>query len=384
MINSITSLSVLGTQDQANWLVAWFSTHSAAMVPVVMTLGVALILHVVAGWMISRTSRRMRAKGFIWSAAIASSSRAPMGAGIWVVAVSMAAISFMEPDATLHEDHIGVMRIAQIRLGLILAIGAWFVTRSLKHIEMQFVERAADSDAIDLTAVRAIGNFAKVSVWLLAVLVAMQSFGVNMTAVITVGGAGGFALSFAFQDVFKNVFGGLMILFCRPFRIDDAVELSGKSIAGSVERIGLYQTVIRGYDSIPITIPNAIFLTTPVLNVSGRKQRRLQMTVGLRYEDMAQIAPVADDIETLLRGDTRLDQEATLRVAMTNFGGSSVDIAITCFAAVDTGIADFTKLQQSLMLQVAEVVASHGADFAFPTQTIELSPTAIAAMKPRS
>ena len=72
MINSISSQIVLGTQDQANWLVAWFTAHSATTIPVVMTLGAALVLHVVAGWMISRTARRMKAKGFIWSAAIAS------------------------------------------------------------------------------------------------------------------------------------------------------------------------------------------------------------------------------------------------------------------------------------------------------------------------
>lgn len=380
MIDSMHTLVFLGTPGEAPGWEKWIADRGDVVVPVAVTLLAALIVHILANWIVGRTARRMDAKGFVWSGTIASSVRAPLGTAIWVIAVSMAAVTIIEPNVVNHKEHIGVVRVMQARLGLILAIGAWFVTRAIKHVEARFADKAADSEALDLTAVRAIGNFAKVFVWLLALLVALQSYGVNMTAVITVGGAGGFALSFAFQDVFKNIFGGLMIIFSRPFRINDAIELSGKTIAGTVERIGLYQTVIRGYDSIPLTIPNAIFLTTPVLNVSQRRQRRLQLTVGLRYEDMAQIAPVADDIETLLRGDARLDQEATLRVAMTNFGASSVDIAITCFATAETDMTDFAKLQQSLMLQVAEVVASHGADFAFPTQTIELSPASASAV----
>ena len=129
---------------------------------------------------------------------------APLGWTIWVLAVTIALQIFLVPDAQERLDTPVVHRIAQIRIGFILFLGGWFLARVIRYIERLLGEMAQHSEKIDLTIVRALGNFLVIGVWLLVLLVALQTYGVNMTAIITIGGAGGFALTFAVR-LYKKV-----------------------------------------------------------------------------------------------------------------------------------------------------------------------------------
>ena len=173
-----------------------------------------------------------------------------------------------------------------------------------------------------------------------------------------------------FQDVFKNLFGGVMILFSRPFRVGEAVEVN--NLAGSIEKIGIYQTRMRGWDKVPIIIPNSMFLTNAIKNITGISQRKIQFVIGLRYQDFDQIKPVVQEVETALKSHSDVDGDGLLRVVFNNFGDSSLDIAITCLTQAGASAGDAATLQQELMIKVGEIVAAHGADFAFPTQTLDI------------
>jgi MscS family membrane protein len=208
-------------------------------------------------------------------------------------------------------------------------------------------------------------------IWLMTLMIAAQSYGVNMSAVLTLGGASAFALSFAFQDVFKNIFGGVVILLTRPFRVGDGITLVGKCISGSVERIGIYQTRIRGWDKIPCIIPNSVFLTDSVQNITGVTQRRIEFVIGLRYQDFSKIEPILAEIEAAVKAHDSVDQEGLLRVVFSDYADSSLNITIICMSVPDTDAGGGATIKQDLMLKVGRIVADHGADFAFPTQTLD-------------
>ena len=355
-----------------DWFLDFVQTRQSVFIPALVVIGIALVAHVIVGWLLRRYASRMDREGFQWTGVIASSLTAPAGLVIWVIALTMVARMLIIPDPTDPESAILATRIAQVRLGIVLALLAWFLVRTIRRLEAKFAHRARQSEQIDLTAVHAISNFLVVFIWLMTLLIAAQSYGMNMTAILTLGGASAFALSFAFQDVFKNIFGGVMIIFSRPFRVGDAVSLAGKDLSGSIERIGIYQTRMRGWDKIPIIIPNSLFLTDPIRNLTGVSQRRIDFVIGLRYQDIEQVKPVVTDIETLLKDHEAVDEDALLRVVFNNYGASSLDISITCMTRPGASLADAASLQQELMLQVGEIVSKHGADFAFPTQTLDL------------
>ena len=371
MYTTLASAVDSTAQAQSIWehVVAYFEARSEALIPVVVILASALVLNLVQAFVLHRWSNRMKFKGFRWTGGVARCLSAPLGWTIWILAITIALQVFLVPDAQQRLDDPVVHRIAQIRIGFILFFGGWFLARVIRYLERVLGEMAQSSEKIDLTIVRALGNFLVIGVWLLVLLIALQTYGVNMTAIITIGGAGGFALTFAFQDVFKNLFGGIMILFSRPFKIQDGIQVG--SVSGSVEKIGLYQTVVRGWDSVPVILPNSMFLTNPIMNLGRRHQRRYQFDLGLRYEDFARVEPVVKDIDAFLAGHALIDQAQTNRVYFSLYADSSLNISVTCYAVGDLGEMSWFKLQQEIMLRIGEIVTGHGADFAFPTTTID-------------
>tara|TARA_B100001059_G_scaffold91845_2_gene90771 strand:+ start:1461 stop:2657 length:1197 start_codon:yes stop_codon:yes gene_type:complete len=382
-ISSSSDLDISGGLSAAHdWFMDFIQTRQSILIPCLVVLGIAFILHVVLGWLLSRYAKRMNKEGFQWTGIMASSLSLPLGLAIWAIAFTMVARMLIAPDPTKAEAAILVTRIAQVRLGCILILLGWFLARTVKRIENKCADIAAKSDKLDLTAVHAVANFLVVFIWLMTLLIAAQSYGMDMTAILTLGGASAFALSFAFQDVFKNIFGGIMILFSRPFRVGEAVELS--TISGSVEKIGIYQTRMRGWDKVPIIIPNSMFLTNPIRNMTGISQRKIQFVIGLRYQDFDQIKPVVQDVETALKGHQDVDENGLLRVVFNNFGDSSLDIAITCMTKPGASAGDMAALQQELMIKVGEIVAGRGADFAFPTQTLDIPAPIETVSKPDS
>lgn len=353
-----------------NEAIAWWEAFNDHLVSMGIIIGAALVINIIQAFVLRNWARRMNRGGFRWTAGIASSLTAPLGWAIWFVAISLIAQYMVQPDTTQWAGDTLVDRIAQIRLGLILLLGAWFVARSIRYFESLLSAIARENDGVDLTIVKALSNFFVIFTWLLFLLIGLQSYGVNMTAIITIGGAGGFALTFAFQDVFKNLFGGVMILFSRPFKLGDDIEVS--SIMGSVEKIGLYQSIVCGWDSVPFVLPNSMFLTNPVKNYGKRSQRRFKFDIGLRYEDFSRVEGIVDDITDFLESHELVDHEKFLRVYFSLYGDSCLNISITCFGLADLGEVKWFELEQSILLGVGDIVTGHGADFAFPTTTLDL------------
>ena len=99
--------------------------------------------------------------------------------------------------------------------------------------------------------------------WLVGFIVTLQSLGINMNAVITIGGIGGAGIAFASKDVVANFFGGIVVMLNRPFKVGDTI-VSGK-INGKVERIGLYATYLKTEDGCSLYVPNSIFNNSEIL-----------------------------------------------------------------------------------------------------------------------
>jgi MscS family membrane protein len=125
----------------------------------------------------------------------------------------------------------------------------------------------------------------RVSVIITAILVALQSLGFNISAVLAFGGIGGIAVGFAAKDLLANFFGGLMIYLDRPFSVGDWIRSPDRSIEGTVEKIGWRLTSIRTFDKRPLYIPNSMFANISVENPSRMTHRRIYETIGVRYED---------------------------------------------------------------------------------------------------
>lgn len=191
----------------------------------------------------------------------------------------------------------------------------------------------------------------------------------SLSGLMTFGGLGGIAIGMASKDVLSNLFSGVMLYFDRPFNIGDWVRSPDRNIEGTVVEIGWRITKIITFDHRPLYIPNSIFSSISVENPGRMTNRRIETELGLRYEDSDKIGVIVEDIRTMLMQNDKIDTQQTLLVYFNQFADSSLNIMVYCFTKT-TVWAQWLEAQQEVYLKIIEIVHKHGADFAFPSQTV--------------
>ncbi|QXX82451.1 mechanosensitive ion channel family protein [Providencia sp. R33] len=221
----------------------------------------------------------------------------------------------------------------------------------------------------DPTSARIVARVFKTTVFVIMVLLFGEHFGLSLSGLMAFGGIGGIAIGMAGKDILSNFFSGLMLYFDRPFNIGDWVSSPDRNIEGTVVEIGWRITKIVTFDHRPLYIPNSVFSSISVENPGRMTNRRIKTELGLRYEDSDKIGAIVDDIRTMLQQDENIDTSQTLLVYFDAFADSSLNIMVYCFTKT-TVWAEWLAAQQEVYLKIIEIVKHHGADFAFPSQTL--------------
>ncbi len=327
---------------------------------------------VVANFLLRRVLARLEARTLQtstpWDNALVSAARQPLTVVAWVLGLSFAArIVEAGTKATVFEI------IDPIRIIGVIACIAWFLVRFIGNIQDAIVtQRLARGESIDRTTVDAIGKLLRISVLITAALVGLQSLGFSISGVLAFGGIGGIAVGFAAKDLLANFFGGLMVYLDRPFAVGDWIRSPDKDIEGTVEDIGWRLTRIRTFDKRPLYVPNGIFAQIAVENPSRMSNRRIKEIVGVRYDDVGKLTAITDDIKAMLRAHPEIDQQQTMIVNFDQFSASSLDILVYTFTRTTVWVA-YHEIKQDVLLKIAEIVARHGAEIAFPTRTVHVA-----------
>jgi MscS family membrane protein len=199
----------------------------------------------------------------------------------------------------------------------------------------------------------------------------LQTLGFSITGVLAFGGVGGIAIGFAAKDLLANFFGGLMVYLDRPFIIGDWIRSPDQEIEGTVEHIGWRQTRIRTFDKRPLYVPNSTFTHISVENPSRMSNRRINETIGLRYDDAAKVGEIINAVKSYLQNSPDIDNQQTLIVNFNAFAPSSLDFFIYTFTKTTDWIL-YHEIKQRVLLDILAIITDHGADIAFPTTTVKL------------
>ena len=134
----------------------------------------------------------------------------------------------------------------------------------------------------------------------LGIVAVLEVWGIKIGPVIAGLGLFGVAVALGAQDLFKNLISGIMILLEKRFQIGDVISVPGHT-EGTVEHIGFRSTLIREFDSSPITIPNHIFAEAPIINFSNRNHRRIKWVLGLEYSTtIDQLKTITENTNALI------------------------------------------------------------------------------------
>ena len=207
----------------------------------------------------------------------------------------------------------------------------------------------------------------KTIVVILGVLLALQSFGLNVMSLLAGLGLGGLALALAAQDTAANLFGSITIIADHPFKIGDWVKI--KDMEGIVEEIGFRSTRIRTFYNSVITIPNAMMAKETIDNMGVRTYRRVRQVLGITYETPPElIEQFIEQIRYLIKQHPKVNPE-TVTVTFNNYGASSLDVLVVFHLQVYTR-AEEQEHQQAILVDILKTAALMKVNFAYPTQTV--------------
>src|SRR5207237_1370789 len=141
--------------------------------------------------------------------------------------------------------------------------------------------RAPHADVASVTTMRALGIGAKLVLWVIVFITALDKFGVNVTTLVTGLGIGGVAIALAVQNVLGDLFAALSIVFDKPFDVGDSIAVD--QMQGTVERIGLKTTRVRSVSGEQIIISNSELLKSRIRNYKRQLDRRVVFTTDVTY-----------------------------------------------------------------------------------------------------
>mgnify|MGYP005989180431 CR=1 FL=1 len=337
------------------------------VIRVFLIVSITLIINFIVHRILMRIDKQLERTKTPWDNVLVSAAQKPAGAFVWLVGLSVAAeVSGTEIDPDLSS------LISAVREVGVVVLLTWFILRCISESEKAIVNSDKVKTNVDYTTASAISKLLRASVIITSALVILQTLGYSISGVLAFGGIGGIAVGFAAKDLLANFFGGLMVYLDRPFAIGDWVRSPDQDIEGTVEHIGWRQTRIRTFDKRPLYVPNATFSLISVENPSRMSHRRINETIGVRYDDFSLLPAILADIKEMIAKHEDLDTEQIYMVNFNQFGPSSLDFFIYAFTkTVDW--RTFHNVKEDVLFKAMRIIESHGAEVAFPTHTVHMA-----------
>ena len=332
-------------------------------------LSVAAAIAALFGWVLAHRilSAQTRRTETPWDNILLRAVNAP---GI-VVIVIYGAFGAVESAAEALPNKLLGGTFTQVRDLAGVAAMFWFALRIIAGGERHYRDRPLriGEKAVDAGSIHAVFRVLRAVVFFIAALMVLESLGVSVSGILAFGGVGGIIVGLAAKDMLGNFFSGMVIFWERPFVIGDWIRCPSANLEGVVRSIGWRVTELETFDKRPLYVPNAIFVDNVVENPQRMKNRRIYEYMGLRYDDVAKMPAVLADIRAMLAARDDIDKGKMLMVNFDRYGASTIDFFVYAFTTT-TGWAEFHRIKEEVLLEIAAIVEKHGAAFAFPTRTV--------------
>lgn len=223
--------------------------------------------------------------------------------------------------------------IGRVYYILIIFNIAWLINRLFDSIIQEYVlplVKRSESD-LDDQLLPVIRKGVKITVWILAFIIAVNNAGYDVGALLAGLGIGGLAFALAAQDTVANLFGGFTLFADRPFRVNERVIVD--KYDGYVREIGLRSTRIRLRDGRIVTIPNSKLANNASVNVSSEPFRKIVIKIGLKYQVSSdQLDKALEILNTI--GNEYVEEgriERRFFAALYDFGDYSLELLFVYF-----------------------------------------------------
>jgi small conductance mechanosensitive channel len=247
---------------------------------------------------------------------------------------------------------------------IVMAVLVFIIGRWIAKLLTKALQSVMTKGKVDQMLVNFLGNITYSALLAVVVLAALEKLGVNTTSALAILGAAGLAVGLALKDSLTSFAAGVMLIIFRPFKLGDFVEAGG--IAGVVEEIRIFHTVLKTGDNREVTMPNAQIYSGTIVNYSARETRRIDLVIGIGYDD--DIKKARDLINRVLEADATVLKDPAPTVMLLELGASSVDFAVRPW--VKSG--DYWTTRAAILEAIKTTFDKEGVSIPYPQQDIHL------------
>ena len=268
----------------------------------------------------------------------------------------------MSPDFTIESittylTTVGLQAAINVAMAALILVVGLLVAGAAGRTVRKLAERNPRMDQTLASFFSSLVRYAIIAVVVIAVL---TRFGIETTSLVAALGALTLAIGLALQGTLGNVAAGVMIVFFRPYKLGDYVEVAG--VAGSVREITLFYTELNTPDNVQIIIPNGQAWDNVITNYSAYPTRRCDFVFSASYDD--DVEKVQGVLRQLFEADERVHKDPAVFVEVKAHGASSVDYVVRAWC--DAG--EYWGLHFDMNKRVKIAFDEAGVEIPFPHQ----------------
>ncbi|MCG9552354.1 small-conductance mechanosensitive channel MscS [Vibrio sp. Isolate31] len=227
------------------------------------------------------------------------------------------------------------------------------------------VSKVLQKKKMDQAVVEFIHALVRYLLFVIVLIAALGRLGVQTASVVAVIGAAGLAIGLALQGSLSNFAAGVLIVAFRPFKSGDYVEIGG--VAGSVDSIQIFQTVLTTPDNKMVVVPNGSVIGSPITNYSRHATRRIDLMIGVSYG--ADLQKTKKLLTKICESDERVLKEPSVQVGVHTLADSSVNFVVRPWVST----ADYWSVYFDLMQAIKEGLDKEGIEIPFPQMDVHMN-----------
>ncbi|NOZ81548.1 MAG: mechanosensitive ion channel family protein [Candidatus Micrarchaeota archaeon] len=258
-----------------------------------------------------------------------------------------------------------------IDLGLkaiLILFGTWLLIKFSDFVIKAYALRVMGKKRIKVEedVIALIQRLAKIFIVIIGAIIILDEAGIEVTPLLAGMGIAGLAIALALQDTLSNFFSGIYLIFDKPFKVGDRIQLNGEF--GEIIDVGLRSVRIRRLDNTLVTIPNSELAKSRIVNLSAPDLRmRIKLPIGVAYgSDVQKVKKV---LLKILRNTQGVLQEPEPKVRFKEFGDFSLNFEMVFW--IDD-IRNRWDIVDAINCKIDKEFKKAGIEIPFPVRTVYL------------
>ncbi|MBU2911095.1 small-conductance mechanosensitive channel MscS [Vibrio splendidus] len=253
----------------------------------------------------------------------------------------------------------------QYGVNIISALIILFIGNLIVKAVANSVSKVLQKKKMDRAVVEFVHGLVRYLLFVIVLIAALGRLGVQTASVVAVIGAAGLAVGLALQGSLSNFAAGVLIVAFRPFKSGDYVEIGG--VAGSVDSIQIFQTVLTTPDNKMVVVPNGSVIGSPITNYSRHDTRRIDLMIGVSYN--ADLQKTKALLTKICESDERVLKEPGVQVGVHTLADSSVNFVVRPWVST----AEYWDVYFDLMQAIKEGLDNEGIEIPFPQVDVHMN-----------